>query len=85
MLWCKPEWRTLLRPAKTTDRVVPSEEVRTILWGNDSWRHDRDLDQIITSLNLKPAPQPGSPKHIAQVPGTGYRLIRKKQALPLST
>jgi len=28
---CKPEWQTLLRLARTTDKVVPSEEFRAIL------------------------------------------------------
>ena len=80
----KPEWHALLRLARTTDKVVPFEELRTMLWGNDGLEHTRELDQIVSSLNHKLRPHPGTPTLIAQIPGTGYRLIRKEQALPLS-
>lgn len=80
----KPEWQILLRLARTTDKVVPREEFRTALWGNDGLGHDRELEQIVSALNGKLAPDSGSPPLIAQIPGTGYRLIRKAQVLPLS-
>ena len=80
----KPEWQTLLRLAKTTGKVVPREELRSLLWGNDTLTHDRELDQLVASLNQKLAGRDGAAPLIVKVAETGYRLLRKEQALPLS-
>lgn len=80
----KPEWQTLLRLAKTTGKVVPREELRSLLWGNDTLSHDRELDQLAASLNQKLAGRDGAAPLIVKVAETGYRLLRKEQALPLS-
>jgi DNA-binding response OmpR family regulator len=80
----KPEWQSLLRLAKTTGKVVPREELRSLLWGNDTLTHDRELDQLVASLNQKLASRDGGAPLIAKVAETGYRLLRKEQALPLS-
>ncbi|MCC6142121.1 MAG: response regulator transcription factor [Nitrospira sp.] len=80
----KPEWQTLLRLAKTTGKVVPREEFRTLLWGNDTLTHDRELDQLVAALNQKLTGQHGAAPLITKVAETGYRLLRKEQALPLN-
>lgn len=80
----KPEWQSLLRLAKTTGKVVPREELRSQLWGNDSLTHDRELDHLVASLNQKIASRDGATPCIVKVAETGYRLLRKEQALPLS-
>lgn len=80
----RPEWQSLLRLAKTTGKVVPREELRSLLWGNDSLTHDRELDQLAASLNQKLAGRDGAAPLIVKVAETGYRLLRKEQALPFS-
>lgn len=47
------EWTILVRLAKTSGKVVPREELRTALWGEDRLFHDRELDHAIESLNRK--------------------------------
>lgn len=84
ILLAKPEWQTLLRLVKTTGKVVPREELRSLLWGEDSLSHDRELDAIVTSLNQKLCGREGTTTLITGVAGTGYRLLRKEQPLSLS-
>jgi DNA-binding response OmpR family regulator len=84
ILLSKPEWQTLLRLAKTTGKVVPREELRSMLWGEDSLSHDRELDAIVTSLNQKLCSRVGTSTVITGVAGTGFRLLRKEQPLPLT-
>lgn len=84
VLLAKPEWQTLLRLTKTTGNVVPREEIRSLLWGDDTLSHDRDLDQIVATLNQKLSGREGASTFITAVAGTGYRLLRKEQPLPLS-
>lgn len=80
----KPEWVVLLRLAKTSGKVVPREELRTTLWGEDGLSHDRELDHTIQSLNKKLSGTSGADEMITGIAGTGYRLTRKSQVLPLS-
>lgn len=80
----RPEWQSLLRLARTTGKVVPREELRSLLWGNDTLTHDRELDQLVAALNQKLADRDGAAPLIVKVAETGYRLLRKEQALPLS-
>jgi DNA-binding response OmpR family regulator len=80
----KPEWQTLLRLAKTTGKVVPREELRSLLWGNDVLTHDRELDQLVALLNQKLIGQNSTTPLIVKITETGYRLLRKEPPLPLS-
>ena len=80
----KPEWTILLRLAKTSGKVVPREELRTTLWGEDGLMHDRELDQTIQTLNKKLSGESGGTDMISGIAGTGYRLTRKNQELRLS-
>lgn len=80
----RPEWQSLLRLAKTTGKVVPREELRSLLWGNDTLTHDRELDQLVAALNQKLAERDGGAPLIVKVAESGFRLLRKEQALPLS-
>lgn len=84
LLLTKPEWLTLVRLAKTAGKVVPREELRSLLWGEDRLGHDRELDQILTVLNDKLSDRGGAAPLIAKVAETGYRLLRKEQDLPLT-
>lgn len=83
ILLTKPEWQTLLRLAKTTGKVVPREELRSMIWGEDDLTHDHELDRIIASLNTKLSVREGT-SLITGVSGTGFRLLRNDQPLPLS-
>lgn len=83
ILLTKPEWQTLLRLAKTTGKVVPREELRSMMWGEDDLTHDHELDRIIASLNTKLSAREGT-SLITGVSGTGFRLLRNDQPLPLS-
>ncbi len=80
----KPEWTILLRLAKTSGKVVPREELRTTLWGEDGLSHDRELDQTIQTLNKKLSGESGGTEMISGIAGTGYRLAQKNQELRLS-
>ncbi|ULA63012.1 MAG: putative Sensory transduction protein RegX3 [Nitrospira sp.] len=80
----KPEWHTLLRLAKTTGKVVPREELRSLLWGNDALTHDRELDQLVALLNQKLTGQNSATPLIVKIAETGYRLLRKEPTLPLN-
>lgn len=84
LVLAKPEWQTLLRLAKTTGKVVPREELRSLLWGNDTLTHDRELDKVVASLNQKLSAGDGAAPLIVKVAETGYRLLRKEDVLPLS-
>lgn len=82
MVLTRAEWIMLVRLAKTSGKVVPREELRTALWGEDQLSHDRELDHTIGSLNNKLSAEPGATEMISGIAGTGYRLARKTQPLP---
>lgn len=84
ILLTKPEWQTLLRLTKTTGKVVPREELRSLLWGEDQLTHDHELDRIVLSLNHKLSDHESAPAAITGVSGTGFRLLRKAPPLPLT-
>jgi DNA-binding response OmpR family regulator len=84
MVLSKAEWTILVRLARTTGKVVPREELRAAVWGEDQLSHDRELDHTITSLSQKLSTQPGAQEMISGIAGTGYRLAKKLQPLPLS-
>jgi len=84
LILTRPEWQSLLRLATTTGKVVPREELRSLLWGNDTLTHDRKLDQLVAALNQKLEGRDGVAPLIVKVAEAGYRLLRKEQALPLS-
>lgn len=80
----KAEWIVLGRLARTPGKVVPREELRAALWGEDGLSHDRELDLTIQHLDRKLSGDGGAPDLITGVQGTGYRLTRNPVALPLS-
>lgn len=84
MVLSKAEWIILVRLAKTTGQVVPREELRTALWGDDQLSHDRELDHTIESLNAKLSAEQGARQMISGIAGTGYRLARKPESLSLT-
>ena len=78
------EWMILARLARAAGKVVPREELRAALWGEDGLSHDRALDQAIRSLNGKLAADMNGRDLIAGIPGSGYRLTRQAPSLRLS-
>lgn len=67
------EWKSLRRLAGTVGMVVPREELKALLWGDDPLLHDGELDRCIEHLNQKLSESPPAPASIKVVPG-GFRL-----------
>ncbi len=85
LILTKAEWIILVRLAKTSGNVVPREELRTALWGDDRLSHDHELDHTIESLNRKLSADRGAMDMISGIAGTGYRLARTPSpTLPLT-
>lgn len=68
------EWKALRRLASTVGNVVPREELKALLWGDDPLLHDGELDRCIEQLNQKLAGEGRAVGHIGMVPGGGYRM-----------
>lgn len=68
------EWKILRRLALTTGNVVPREELKALLWGDDELLHDGELDRCIEQLNEKLAGDGVAGGRIVTVPGGGYRI-----------
>lgn len=71
------EWKALRRLALTVGNVVPREELKAILWGDDELLHDGELDRCIDQLNVKLAETESATGQIATVPGGGFRLTTR--------
>lgn len=71
------EWTLLHRLAKSPNKVVPMEELRALLWGNDGLEHGLELDRIVQSLSKKLVAGSGAGPVIGLTPGAGYRLLGK--------
>jgi len=71
------EWKALRRLALTVGNVVPREELKALLWGDDELLHDGELDRCIDQLNAKLAEAESGAGQIAVVPGGGYRLTSR--------
>ncbi len=69
------EWKALRRFANTPGKVVPREELKSLLWGDDILLHDHDLDRCIEGLNQKMSADQATVGKILTVPGGGYRLL----------
>ena len=67
------EWKALRRLASTLGSVVPREELKSLLWGDDLLMHDGELDRCMEQLNRKLSDQVPSVESIKTVPG-GFRL-----------
>lgn len=81
------EWRALRRLAINRGKVVPREELRTLLWGDDELVHERDLNGCMESLKQKldGAPSVGT---IVSLSSGGYQLTlppTDQEAVTLST
>ena len=62
------------RLALTVGNVVPCEELKALLWGDDELLHDGELDRCIEELNQKLDGEGNAVGHIVMVPGGGYRM-----------
>jgi DNA-binding response OmpR family regulator len=69
------EWKTLRRLALTAETVVPREELKALLWGDDELLHDGELDRCIEQLNEKLTGGRIASGPIVVVPGSGYRIV----------
>lgn len=67
------EWKALRRLASTVGNVVPREELKSLLWGDDTLMHDGELDRCMQQLNQKLSQEGPSVESIKIVPG-GFRL-----------
>ena len=67
------EWKALRRLASTVGNVVPREELKSLLWGDDSLMHDGELDRCMQQLNRKLSQDAPLVESIKIVPG-GFRL-----------
>lgn len=67
------EWKSLRRLASTVGMVVPREELKALLWGDDPLLHDGELDRCIEHLNQKLSEGTTAAASIKVVPG-GFRL-----------
>lgn len=67
------EWNALRRLATTVGSVVPREELKSLLWGDDTLMHDGELDRCMEQLNRKLSDEAPSVDAIKTVPG-GFRL-----------
>lgn len=67
------EWKALRRLASTVGSVVPREEFKALLWGDDTLMHDGELDRCMEQLNQKLAGEIPAVGQIKTVPG-GFRL-----------
>ncbi len=68
------EWKALRRLALTVGNVVPCEELKALLWGDDELLHDGELDRCIEELNQKLDGEGNAVGHIVMVRGGGYRM-----------
>ncbi|MCC6966447.1 MAG: response regulator transcription factor [Nitrospira sp.] len=67
------EWKALRRLVSTVGNVVPREELKSLLWGDDPLMHDGELDRCVEQLNRKLSDEIPSVHSIKSVPG-GFRL-----------
>ena len=67
------EWKALRRLVSTVGNVVPREELKSLLWGDDPLMHDGELDRCMEQLNRKLSEETPSVNPIKTVPG-GFRL-----------
>lgn len=67
------EWKALRRMASTVGSVVPREELKSLLWGDDTLMHDGELDRCLEQLNRKLSDDTQPVDTIKIVPG-GFRL-----------
>ncbi|ULA68966.1 MAG: Response regulator transcription factor [Nitrospira sp.] len=75
------EWKALRRLASTVGSVVPREELKSLLWGDDTLMHDGELDRCIEHLNRKLTDEASSVDAIKIVPG-GFRLMTPASDTP---
>jgi DNA-binding response OmpR family regulator len=67
------EWNALRRLAHTVGSVVPREELKSLLWGDDTLMHDGELDRCMEQLDRKLSGDALSVDSIKIVPG-GFLL-----------
>lgn len=75
------EWKALRRLASTVGSVIPREELKSLLWGDDTLMHDGELDRCMEQLNRKLTDEASSVDAIKAVPG-GFRLMTPASDTP---
>ena len=62
--------------AEKDGEPVPRRTILDRIWGYDAYPTTRTVDNFILNLRKLIEPDPGNPRHILTVHGTGYRLVR---------
>ncbi|WP_432545573.1 response regulator [Kineococcus sp. SYSU DK004] len=70
----RTELRLLCELARVPGRAVTREELLEKVWGYDYFGDHRLVDVHIRRLRLKVEEDPGNPRHVQTVRGTGYRV-----------
>jgi len=60
--------------AENPDRVLPRQEILRRVWPPDADVTPRTIDNFVLRLRRMVEPDPGNPKHLVSVRGTGYRF-----------
>jgi DNA-binding response OmpR family regulator len=74
------EWKLLRRLTTLSGKVVPREELSTLLWGDDGLLHECELDRCVEQLNRKLKDE-GAPEEVRPVPGGGLRIVSPAPSL----
>jgi DNA-binding response OmpR family regulator len=61
--------------AERDGQPVPREEILEKIWGVSSNSSTRGVDNVIVKLRRKIEDNPGDPRHIVTIYGTGYKLV----------
>jgi two-component system KDP operon response regulator KdpE len=69
------EWRLLTELARHSGRVVSHEELLRAVWGPSYGREHNYLRVFANQIRRKIEPDPGTPQHLINEPGLGYRLV----------
>ncbi|HZY66158.1 MAG TPA: response regulator transcription factor [Rubrobacteraceae bacterium] len=72
------QFKILALLASNPGRVYSREQIMEPIWGSRSPSNSRAADVHIQNIRRKIEPDPGNPRHIQTVRGTGYRLAEAR-------
>jgi DNA-binding winged helix-turn-helix (wHTH) protein len=77
----RAEFSLLLAFARQPGRVLSRDELTHVVAGRGAENDDRSVDVLISRLRRKIEPDPKAPRIIVTVPGEGYKLSARPQAV----
>jgi two-component system OmpR family response regulator len=77
----RAEFSLLLAFARQPGRVLSRDELTHVVAGRGAEPDDRSVDVLISRLRRKIEPEPKAPRIIVTVPGEGYKLSARPQAV----